>query len=482
MASLRSFNSAMRNSQAGVIDPMQVDAPPEENDNNEEELYEVDVDSFDLEAYANNYHGLARIYRLMYIADHCQKMRSDALRLAISHVITTMNANLYQVLHQKLQQSVGNILPDVTGANPIDSLPTFNPSWVETTTQKAAMKLEKLDGDLKNYKSNSIKESIRRGHNEIGDHYVNCGDLIEATKSYSKARDYCTSSSHVISMCLNIIKVGIYLQNWSHVVNYIIKAESTPDYTENSDLQTTYSSTLKCMTGLAELAGRKYKIAAQNFLQANLDYWDTNCEVMTPNDVAVYGGLCALATFSRSELQTSVISNNIFKLFLELEPEVRDAIFKFYESKYEVCLKILNKIKPTLLLDMYIGSHINTLYSNIRSKAMIQYFSPYDSADLRKMAMCFNTSLTDLENELMQLILDGHIKARIDSINKILYARHPNQRVETFEKAMSMAQQYSRYTHILILKSQMIKHQINAKAGERHNNIGKTINVDFVKL
>lgn len=69
------------------------------------------------------------------------------------------------------------------------------------------MKLEKLDGDLKNYKSNSIKESIRRGHNEIGDHYVNCGDLIEATKSYSKARDYCTSSSHVISMCLNIIKV-----------------------------------------------------------------------------------------------------------------------------------------------------------------------------------------------------------------------------------------------------------------------------------
>lgn len=86
-------------------------------------------------------------------------------------------------------------------------LPVFNASWVETTSQKAAMKLEKLDGDLKNYKSNSIKESIRRGHNEIGDHYVNCGDLIEATKSYSKARDYCTSSSHVISMCLNIIKV-----------------------------------------------------------------------------------------------------------------------------------------------------------------------------------------------------------------------------------------------------------------------------------
>lgn len=61
----------------------------------------------DLEAYVNNYNGLARIYRLIYIADHCPKLRSDALRLAISHVIKTMNVNLYQTLHQKLQQSQG---------------------------------------------------------------------------------------------------------------------------------------------------------------------------------------------------------------------------------------------------------------------------------------------------------------------------------------------------------------------------------------
>lgn len=62
------------------------------------------------------------------------------------------------------------------------------------------------------------------------------------------------------------------------------------------------------MTGLAELAGRKYKSAAKHFLQTNLDYWDSS-DVMTPNDVAIYGGLCALATFTRSELQNSVISN-----------------------------------------------------------------------------------------------------------------------------------------------------------------------------
>lgn len=62
------------------------------------------------------------------------------------------------------------------------------------------------------------------------------------------------------------------------------------------------------MTGLADLAARKYKSAAQNFLRTHLDYWDSN-DVMTPNDIAIYGGLCALATFNRLELQNNIICN-----------------------------------------------------------------------------------------------------------------------------------------------------------------------------
>ena len=35
--------------------------------------------------------------------------------------------------------------------------PLMDSVWVETVNKKAALKLEKLDTDLKNYKSNSIK-------------------------------------------------------------------------------------------------------------------------------------------------------------------------------------------------------------------------------------------------------------------------------------------------------------------------------------
>ena len=34
-----------------------------------------------------------------------------------------------------------------------------------------------------------------------------------------------------------------------------------------------------------------------------------------------------------------------FKLFLELEPQLRDIIYKFYESSYAQCLRLLTELK-----------------------------------------------------------------------------------------------------------------------------------------
>ena len=39
-------------------------------------------------------------------------------------------------------------------------LPSYDIAWAESKMKKAALKLEKLDTDLKNYKANSIKGSV----------------------------------------------------------------------------------------------------------------------------------------------------------------------------------------------------------------------------------------------------------------------------------------------------------------------------------
>lgn len=235
---------------------MQVDAPMEDNDNNEEHQLIVENPTLDLEVYANSYVGLARLYRLIFVADVCPSLRLEALKMAINYVMTTYNVTMYQVLHKKLNDvyvsstgggagaggngggggAAGGGLPDIAAQPALSAqaqdLPVFDQNWVETKSKKAALKLEKLDSDLKNFKSSSIKESIRRGHDDLGDHYLSCGDLSNALKCYSRARDYCTSGKDVVNMCLNVIKVSLYLQNWSHVLSYVSKAESTPDFNE----------------------------------------------------------------------------------------------------------------------------------------------------------------------------------------------------------------------------------------------------------
>lgn len=185
--------------------------------------------------------------------------------------------------------------------------------------------------------------------------------------------------------------------------------------------------------------------------------------MISPNNVAMYGGLCALATFDRQELQKNVIASSSFKLFLELEPQLRDIVFKFYESKYASCLKLLDEIRDNLLLDMYIAPHVNTLYTKIRNRALIQYFSPYLSADMRKMATAFNRTVEALENEVMQLILEGQIQARIDSHNKILYAKETDQRSSTFERAIAIGKKYQRRSRMLVLRAAILKSNIHVK-------------------
>lgn len=179
-----------------AAEPMQVDVPLEDNENNESECYVVENPTLDLETYSAAYTGFAKLYRLMFVADHCPSLRLESLKMAISYVMTTYNVSLYQSLHKKLAEAVASAgLPDIAVQMGSQDIPVLDTIWVESKTKKAAIKLEKLDTDLKNYKTNSIKESIRRGHDDLGDHYLDCGDLTSALKCYSRARDYCTAAS-----------------------------------------------------------------------------------------------------------------------------------------------------------------------------------------------------------------------------------------------------------------------------------------------
>ncbi|VAH17106.1 unnamed protein product [Triticum turgidum subsp. durum] len=413
----------------------------------------VSGDQFDVEAYAAQYSGRTRVARLLFIAEKCgsEQMRLGALRLAYDWALKGEDTALHRDVSAKI---AGRLGPRYAA----------DQAWVALSPFLLDAISDALACFLKSFylQTNLIKESIGMGYNDLGDFHYAQGHLSDAFKSYIRTRDYCTTSKHVVQMCLNVILVSIELGQFMHVSNYVIKAEQTPD-----DMDPITAAKLRAAAGLAYMETNKYKLAARKFIETGSELRSNYSEVIAPQDVAVYGALCALASFDRSELKSKVIDNYNFRNFLELVPEVRELVNDFYASRYGSCLGYLEKLKSNLLLDMHLHAHIETLYKDIRHKAIIQYTFPFISVDLNLMAVAFQTSVSLLEKELAALITDNKIQARIDSHNKILYASHADQRNGTFQRALQTGIEFERDVKSMLLRANLLKHEYSQKAAER---------------
>ena len=222
-------------------------------------------------------------------------------------------------------------------------------AWVEGVDKRAAATKERLESDLQSSRTSMAKESIRVGYNDLGEFFYRRGDLDAALKNFVRTRDYCSVARHSVEMCLSVVKASVALGSFAHVSNYVAKAEHTPDLTDPRAI-----AKLRAAAGLALLHQGDYAGAARKFLECNPDHLtqpakppsgtatgtaaaasssqissstagsgvsggeepppNAFSEVIAPEDVAVYGGLCALASFDRQELKRHVVGNLSFKV------------------------------------------------------------------------------------------------------------------------------------------------------------------------
>ncbi|KAG2424834.1 hypothetical protein HXX76_014255 [Chlamydomonas incerta] len=399
--------------------------------------------SFDLEAYIANYTGHSKIDRLLFVAERSagKPLELEALRMAHDELKRTENTARYQEVVARIDGRLGSAY-------------TLDRAWVENTERRSAQKGERLESELQSFKAALMKESIRMGHSDLGDWAYERGDLQMAFKCYVRTRDYCTTSRHVVAMCLAVIRTALELGNFVHVANYVGKAEATPDVSNDSVIM----AKLRAASGINLLHSRKYKQAARKFCEVSPDLGTTYSDVLALHDVAVYGSLCALASLDRSELRSRVIANIGFREVLELAPEMRELVHAFYNSQYAVALRLLEGLKPALLLDMHVAEHVPALYAAIRHRALCQYVQPFSSVDLSVMAAALNTPVAELEKQLAGLIMDGAISARIDSATKVLYASKADARVTTFQRVLTAGEAYCRDTRALLLRANLVQH------------------------
>lgn len=254
------------------------------------------------------------------------------------------------------------------------------------------------------------------GHEDLGRHFEKIGSLNDAAEAYSRMRQDVSTAKHIVDCGMHLVSVSLQRRDWSMALSNLGKITGVQMNEEDKSLQV-YT---KIVSGIALLGLNHYQEAAKNFLQADFSVpSSTYSHIASPNDIAVYGGLLALATMDRKDLQTRVLDNQSFRTFLEHESHIRKAISLFVNGRYSSCLSILESVRTDYMLDIHLQRHVPAIYAQIRSKSIVQYFVPFSCVTIDTMNEAFAQKEETIEQELVDMIREGTLKARLDGKNKV---------------------------------------------------------------
>lgn len=395
---------------------------------------------FDLEQYISNYKDATKLDRLLVIGRTSTLLGQDALQGAMQEAKRRKHVKGYRTAAEMLSQMSGK-----TQLSKADS------SWIATAEHAVKVETKRLEDLLKGYRNNMIKESIRLTNEELGDHYRKTGRLTFALNAYSGMREYCTGPFQNYNLSLKLILTAIEQKQWMSVTAQLSKLQ-TGVATLPGDLRLVAPSIAQACYGLSQMMNRNYRAAADHFMSVDMVIGEHLDEVMTINDIAVYGGLCALASRDRRSLQTDVLEKARFRPFLELEPHVRQTITFFCGAKYGACLDLLNSYRPDYLLDYFMRDHIEDIINIVKKESIIQYFTPFSCVSIRAMAKAFSTEESVMVTELINMISNGRLDARIDTQKGLLLARERNERAEMQQQALQMIDGYQRAMRIRLMR------------------------------
>lgn len=258
------------------------------------------------------------------------------------------------------------------------------------------------------------------GNEDLGKHFEKIGRLNDAAEAYSRMRQDVSHNKHIVEYARHLVDIALRRRDWSMVLANMSKIFSTIQNGDDS-----LSNYTALMSGIASLGIESYSNAARHFLQMDgMSQLSDYSHIASPNDIAIYGGLAALATMDRVDLQERLLQSSNFRPILDYEPGMRKAVTLFYNGRYADCLSILETFRNDCLLDIYLQKHVPTIFSRIRSRCIVNYFAPFSCVTLRRLSEAFSASEDLIAEEVASMIRDGSLNARINAKDKVSRCRN----------------------------------------------------------
>ncbi|KAM6501367.1 26S proteasome subunit RPN7 domain containing protein [Amanita muscaria] len=434
---------------------------------------------FDLEGYISNYTGRTAVDRLIHIVHVSPVLAVEAFQLAVQLIQQSRDLSLYTgliVAYDQMNGNSGNQLPNSSNIAKLDQ------KWIDDVSAKNQAEKTKLEVELKTYANNMIKESIRMAHRYLGNFYRLTGDYSSAVKHLTKSREFCTTSQHILDMCLAVIEIMIEHHNYANLTTYIFKGEAALESTTASNGNTgngqavgTSNATqiaasaakkrekeqiqtkLDLAAAFSHLGQGNYeKVASYIFrLGPPKDLGDWAGTLISTADIAIYGALCALAGMSRGALKTQLEGSKHFGSYLEQEPYVRELLNAYMGSNFRTVLELLTRYSARHYLDVHLSPHVQQLTNMIRNWAVVLYFQPFKSIRLDRMADAFGWTVEEVEQSVVNLIQTNQIQGRVDSQNKILQAKQTDYRADLFARAIKAGKDVQTANRKLLLRMRL---------------------------
>jgi COP9 signalosome complex subunit 1 len=389
-----------------------------------------------LPAYAARYSGVGRVERLQFVASAVPALRAEAVQLLMDELVASRNVRLYQ----KVSEAV--------------ALPPVDASWRAQCDSEQRTAQLRLDGEMKEARTGQVKEKIRLSLMDLGESQLWQGQYAKASGSFMRSRDYCTNAQHTVQMSLAVVRASVFNGGTLGTVhNYLAKARSALEGAgarSGADVQA--AAKLDALSGLSELAVEDFAGAARSFQRVGLELGSSLNEVLTCEDVALYGGLLAMATQTREQLRAGALASSSFRAMLETAPLVREALVDIVASRYVRLFESLAQIEAAARCDLFLAKHLPKLMRMVRSRALKQYVSPFSSVDLTRMAEAFRATPELLEADLVELILGGQLEAKIDRQSRFLLLTSKDPREAVLARALALGKHFNYEAHNAVLR------------------------------
>jgi COP9 signalosome complex subunit 1 len=168
--------------------------------------------------------------------------------------------------------------------------------WATKQDEDNRRKLTRMEGELRGYKNNLIRESIRMGQEDLANHHLETGGPVPdpsnassmatsgynaAYQAFGKMRDYCTTPTHVNAMNLRLVYTAflqaVHVQAMgnsgaTHFNAVLINANRLKTSGVKEEEEAKLLPIVHVAAGIASLSTGEYRSAALSFMSAPFDY------------------------------------------------------------------------------------------------------------------------------------------------------------------------------------------------------------------